>query len=111
MLIWLNAFLLTQIVEMPIYVFGMGKEKPLTTRLAVAFCASALTHPIVWYIFPMLRPSGMSFITMAVAAEIFAVGVEALYLHWCRMPRPLLWAFLANAISVSIGLLIRFWGS
>jgi len=109
-ILWLKAFLLTQLLEMPVYVFGMGKEKSLPSRLAIAFGASALTHPIVWFVFPRLRPVGVSFVAMLVVAEIFAVVAEAFYLRWCGVRRAFLWSLLANAFSVAIGLAIRFWG-
>src|SRR5262249_35014609 len=55
---WIYAFLFTQAVEVPIYVFALrgGPETPpqraLAKRVLIAFGASALTHPIVWFVIP-----------------------------------------------------------
>ncbi len=110
MMLWLQAFALTQVLEMPVYLFATRGETSWFTRFIVAFGASALTHPIVWFVFPKVWPF-RSFFWMIVAAEIFAVVAEALYLRWCRVPRPWVWALVANGFSLSVGLVIRFWGA
>jgi hypothetical protein len=110
---WFWAFLFTQVVEMPIYILGAR------TRWDEAFTASALTHPVVWFVFPRIfavifgMPS-LSFVesrtqywTMVVFAEVFAVAAEALYLAWLEKDRPFLWSLVANGASVSLGLLSR----
>jgi hypothetical protein len=43
------------------------------------------------------------FLAFAVLCEGFAVGVEAAYLWGMKVPRPVVWAFVANAASASIG--------
>ena len=43
---WLFAFAITQAVECPIY------TRVFRVRLPVAFAASALTHPVVCFVFP-----------------------------------------------------------
>ncbi|MBL8975851.1 MAG: hypothetical protein JNK56_34935, partial [Myxococcales bacterium] len=40
-------------------------------------------------------------------AESFAVVAEALLLRALRVPRPLLWALVANATSAGLGMLLR----
>ena len=110
MMLWFKAFLLTQLMEMPLYLFATRNQYSWGSRLAIAFGASALTHPIVWLVFPVLWPF-RSFFWMIVAAEIFAFVAEALYLRWCRVPRPWIWALVANGFSLSVGLVIRFWGA
>jgi len=98
---WLSAFLFTQVVEMPIY-----------ARLAragwiAAFGASALTHPIVWFVIPALVPG--DYWVMVAVAETFAVVAEALYLHFgFQVRRALLWSLLANASSASLGMMSRY---
>ena len=93
---WLIAFGLTQVLEVPVYT--------RVTTVKTAFLASALTHPVVWFVFPLLPlPYGV----MVFAAEVFAVVVEALWLRWNGVPRALLWSFLANAFSASVGLALR----
>jgi len=102
MIRWLGAFAITQLVEVPIY------ARALKGHLGVAFAASALTHPVVWFAFPILgRSYGIVYLHMVLLAELFAVTFEALWLHHHDVERPLLWSIGANASSVAIGLGIR----
>ncbi len=98
---WLTAFLFTEIVEVPIY------WRALACSLLAAFGASAITHPIVWFVFfaPWWRAG---YLTRVVAAEIFAWLVEAAYFRFLwHKRRTLLWSAVANAASLSLGLLSR----
>ncbi len=97
MIAWAIAFAFTQAIEVPIYL--------RVTGLKVAFLASALTHPIVWFVFPALWPGG--YVSMVVAAELFAWGAEALWLRAHRVERAALWSFIANAASFCIGMALR----
>jgi hypothetical protein len=113
---WLGAFLFTQVVEIPIYLWGLYRarlELGWAARLAVAFGASALTHPIVWFVFPRLwrtleQPGG--YWGMVAAAEAFAVIAEAIYLVGARVKpgQAFLWALFANGASVCLGFWSRF---
>jgi uncharacterized membrane protein YfcA len=96
---WAVAFALTQALEMPIY-------WRVSRSLRVAFFASALTHPLVWFVFPMLEAL-VPWIAAMVAAEVFAVLVEALWLRRNGVPRPLLWSVVANTFSATCGLVLR----
>ena len=111
---WAFAFVFTQVVEMPIYMRGL-RVSPLK-----AFGASALTHPVVWFVipsvwsalygwaarsgFPALSPSAQ-FIGYGVLAEGFAVAGEAAYFHALGVKKALRWSLAANAVSAVIGLL------
>lgn len=97
---WLAAFVFTQLVEVPIYAVG------LRTSIPAALGASAITHPIVWFVlFPFLPlPHGW----LTVVAEAFAVLVEAAYFAVLfHRRRAWAWALLANAASLGTGLLSR----
>jgi hypothetical protein len=99
---WLTAFAFTQIVEVPIW------RRALDGRTLVAFGASTLTHPIVWFVFPHL---GLSPGMMLLSCETFAVVVEALYMRVFGLRRALLWSLAANGASCGLGLLSRYlWG-
>ncbi len=116
---WLAAFTLTQAIEMPIYL-----AKPLRRRVAVAFGASALTHPIVWWVLPVLwlrvglpswtRGDLLALQPAAVVAwaafilyvEGFAVIVEGLYFKLLGVRHPFRWSFIANLASYSVGALL-----
>ena len=96
---WLLAFAFTQVVEVPIY------RRALGGRTLVAFGASALTHPIVWFVFPELPLPG--YVAMVVAAETFAWLVEAAWLRAFGLERALAWSAIANAASLGLGLASR----
>lgn len=130
---WLSAFALTQLVEIPIYARALRARESdsrapentnhrlpasdanptlpthlrtsfLATRLTLAFLPSALTHPLVWFVFPRLP---LSYLPMVVCAELFAICAEAALLRALRVPRALAWSLLANAASLDVGLLLR----
>ncbi len=127
MLRWLIAFAFTQLVEVPVYaraIEGQRVARSLPAASAIAFGASLITHPVVWFVIPSwwadlyLRvidrapwatiPSPMArYVAMAVVAETFAVLVEAAYLRAWRLRRALWWALAANALSLSLGLASR----
>lgn len=120
---WLAAFFFTQAVEVPIYVVALWRGSPargagpeasaaearsLLALYLIGFGASALTHPIVWFMFPRLPID--SYVTMVACAEVFAVVVEGVYLRALgvvRLRRGLMLSLLANAASASLGLACR----
>jgi uncharacterized RDD family membrane protein YckC len=97
---WLVAFVFTQMVEVPVYSRGLG------VGLVSAFGASAITHPILWFvIFPYLP---LSYLWLTVVGEAFAFLVEAAYFGFLfRRRRALLWSALANGASFGVGMLSR----
>lgn len=99
-LAWLAAFAFTQAVEVPVYRRG-------GCSWAGAFGASAITHPVVWFvIFPLLR---VGYAERIVVAELFAVLVEALWLRVAlKRPRALGWSLAANGLSFGLGMLSRY---
>jgi hypothetical protein len=99
---WLAAFVFTQIIEVPIYTRWL-RCSPL-----VAFGASAITHPIVWFGF--FHPAWHApYALKLVLAEVFAWLVEAAYFGLIlRQRRVLLVALVANAASLGVGLLSRW---
>jgi hypothetical protein len=115
---WLSAFAFTQAVEIPLYVAAVRRsvrrgatQKPLAlaAQIALAFGASAVTHPIVWFLIPRI-PAG-SYAEMVARAELFAVLVEAFYFYALEvfdLRRALLWSLLINGASAGLGLLSRW---
>lgn len=104
---WLSAFLFTQAVEVPIYA-RMMETGPLPQRLRRAFVLSLVTHPVVWFVFPTLLPQ--SYVAMVLAAEVFAISVEAAILtRW--MPQKAFYciglSLVANGCSAGFGMLCR----
>jgi hypothetical protein len=97
---WLAAFIFTQLVEVPIYVRGLG-VRPVT-----AFGASLITHPLLWLGVSHPAAPG-TYLQRVVVAEVAACLVEAVYFGRQGARRALLWSLLANAASLALGLLSR----
>lgn len=106
---WLAAFVFTQIVELPIYLVAIARSRGTTSfprDAVVAFGASAITHPIVWFVFPALFPA-RAYVAMIASAEVFAVVVEAAWLRAFGVRRALAWSIVANGTSFGLGMLSR----
>lgn len=106
---WLKAFGLTVLVELAVAWPLLKRHEPVAWRAAgLIVFAQVASHPAVWFIFPEL---GLSFQTMVVAAESWAVLSEMLfYLLVFRgtTPREAFGvAALANGASYGLGILIR----
>lgn len=120
---WVSAFLFTQAVEIPVYVTLLRRalsadlaERPrgLPLQILLAFGASAITHPVVWFVLPELPPSfldpGAAYVEYVVRAESFALVIEALYFYTlcaARFRHALFASLLANGLSASIGMASR----
>ena len=102
---WLSAYLLTQSVEIPIYVMAT-RGRPWRARLVIAAAASQLTHPMVWFVIPAIP--WPSYDAYFLGAEGFAVLAEAFLLWGIGARSPLLWSLAANAGSVAVGSLLRY---
>lgn len=114
---WFDAFVFTQAVEIPAYVLAIrhaqrtghaDRPRTLFWQIVLAFGASAITHPQVWYVIP--RIPSTSYVEYLIRAETFAVVVEAFYFysfHIVYMRRALAWAFVVNALSAGLGFLSR----
>jgi hypothetical protein len=97
---WLAAFLFTQIIEIPIYMRGLGCSP------GRAFGASLLTHPVVWFVFS--HPAiPAPYLARVAAAELFAWLAEAAYFRRWGARRALFWSLVANAASATLGLTSR----
>jgi hypothetical protein len=103
---WLLAFAFTQLIEIPIYNYALREFNfSRLKRFAVAFGASAITHPVVWFAFPRWMPNTP--VVMLIASELFAIVVEAAYLRAFRLSRSLGWSLVANSLSFGISIFSR----
>jgi hypothetical protein len=100
---WLAAFLFTQVVEVQVPIYGYA----LRGRALVAFGASALTHPIVWFVIPRVWHGG-GYLGLVAVSEAFAILAEAFYMKKAGLAHPLRWSIAANLASSSLGLTSRF---
>ena len=102
---WLRAFLLTELIEAPIYCFGL-RNWPWPIRFVWAFGASLLTHPIVWW---SITTFGQDrYWRIVTGSELFAVLTEAVYLRVLGVPRAFEWSLVANGTSYGFGLACQF---
>lgn len=97
---WLLAFAFTQLVEVPLYRYVLG------CSLARAFGASALTHPVIWFVlFPLL---GWDHVAKVWLAEAFAWSAETLWFaRTYGLGRSAMASLSANAASFALGMLCR----
>jgi hypothetical protein len=97
---WLIAFLFTELVEVPIYSVG------LRVGILPALGASAITHPLLWFVF--FPHVDLSYQAKLVVSELLVFLIEAAYFAFLfRRKRALLWSALANGASLGLGMLSR----
>lgn len=101
---WLYAFAFTQAVEIPIYM------RPLKGRYVVAFGASAITHPLLWFVAGRIHffqdQNGIycaeGLVVLVEAAWIYAFGVRP-------ASQALVWSGVANGMSFALGLVSHYY--
>ncbi len=115
---WAYAFVFTQLVEVPLYLRALkavDEPRGAARRGAIAAGASAITHPVVWFVAPWLSErcahdpsSPAAYVTMVVVAEAFAVAVEARWLRRFGVRAPWRCSLVANGTSLALGLACRY---
>ena len=102
---YLWVFLKTCALESPFY-FLIFRRQGYSYALGALFVANLLTHPAVYFVFPWLFNS---YLTMALAAEVFAPLVEAVFValavrgSGARPVFAVIWVILANLFSWQMG--------
>jgi hypothetical protein len=97
---WAVAFAFTEIVEVPIY------RRILDAKLIEAFGASAITHPVLWFVYVPLVRGHLSYAAYAALGETLVVLVEAAYFAFAfKRKRALVASLAANSASFALGLL------
>lgn len=106
--LWIRAFSLTLLIELLLAVPMLGRVAGWQRRVSAVVFGQLVTHPAVWFIFPLLGWSQQVFL---IVAESWAVLLEcALYrtvfpsLPWSKA---LAVAALANAGSFAVGQVLR----
>jgi hypothetical protein len=106
--LWPGAFLLTIASELAVAVPLLGPSCPLARRAGAVLLGQCITHPLVWFAWPLL---GLPRPLYLLCAEAFAVAAELvvyrLALAELAWPRAVAAASLANAASIAVGLLLR----
>lgn len=113
---WLAAFLITQLVEVPVYLHpsggGLWRRGEGLKSLSRALTPTCATHPLIWWpLHDLARLSRWTYLEYFCVAEGLTVAMEA-WLAWALgARRPLRAALLANALSVSVGWALRTLGA
>lgn len=103
---WLLAFIATALIEVPIVV-AATRDLGLTLKLRslVVLGAQALTHPLVWFVFPRLPGSAEAWFW---CSELTAVVLEGVLYARALTGLGALRAFglaaVANAVSLGVGI-------
>ena len=109
---WLRAFALTALIEIPIVVLLTRRTAfPAWRRGVIALFGQIATHPAVWFIFP--RIAGLTGRQATLLSELWAFLAEAcLYavaLPGVRPLRALGISAIANGTSYGLGLALCAW--
>ena len=108
---WETAFLLTQLIEISaalllyqVIQFNVNKKIQRNKLIGLVFCASTITHPILWFIlYPWSLELELSYDSFIVIGEGYVWFVEGLLYKVGKVPFPFLWSLLLNATSYIIG--------
>ncbi len=104
-LAWLRAFAFTELVEAPLYRRLLGVE------WRVALGASAITHPLLWIVLPLVWPHvSIPWGALVLVAAAIVVLVEAAFFHLAAEIAPrraLLASLVTNAASATLGASLR----
>jgi hypothetical protein len=93
------AFAFTEIVEVPIY------RRMLGSGFLEALGASAVTHPLLWFVFVPAVRAHLSYMQYASIGEALVVLLEALWFRWLFQRKgALLGSLAANGASYLLGL-------
>ena len=95
--LWLNAFLLTLLIEIPIY-FSCIRGK-VWERLLLSYAPTGLTHPPLWFLFPWGQ---YDYLFLYVSSELLVLLVEGSYLKLMKVDKPFKLAFTANIFSALV---------
>lgn len=102
---WLVAFAWTLALELPVYTLLLERHvSGWRTLCALVVAVNAITHPLLWFVFPRLSPyawyllAGEACVTVAEAALVLAV------MRPRRPGRALAASLAANAVSTVLGL-------
>lgn len=92
---------MTEAVEAPIYLFA-GRRLPLPQRWGLALGTSALTHPLLWWLFP---ENADLYVPAVVIGETLVILAEGLLAKLAGLSHPWFWSAAANVSSVLLGFL------
>ena len=93
---WKLAFLITLLIEMPIYFLFMKVKASVHEKIFLSFAPTGITHPLLWFLVPW---GEYDYSMLVVTGELAVFLIEGLYLKMMRVENPFLIALIANLIS------------
>jgi len=102
------VFLQSNILEFPVFLPYLMRERTLFQSMALVTCLNAITHPIVFFFIMNLK---MTFLFNILAAETFAVLAEAYAMSKItgdQYRTSLVISFCANFLSWQLSPMITF---
>ena len=108
---WSRSFLITLVIEVPIFALIVRRQVPLWRGALAGAAGSCLTHPLLWFAWPFVVHDYTLYI---LSGELIVATVESLTFFALARPIPLTRAiaasFIANAASFGGGILLRLLG-
>lgn len=106
--LWLRAFSLTLLIELLVAVPLLRGVAGRQRRVSAVIFAQLVTHPAVWFIFPLIGWSQPIYLLVAESwAVLLECGLYLLAFPALRWSKALGVAALANAASFAVGQLLR----
>ena len=110
--LWLHAFLLTLVIEVPVFVlvwrFGRSLRRPLWRIAAAGAAGTVLTHPLLWFVWPRVVTDYNMYV---LTGEVIVAVVESFTFFALARPitlrRAIAASLLANGASYGIGVLVQ----
>lgn len=106
---YLFALFLTLTIESLLFLLLTRKSIPPGKALLSCFAANLVTHPLVWFAFPVLGPY-IGYPAQIAVSELFAFSAEALIytqlLRPMRLEEAAAISLICNLASFAIGLAI-----
>jgi hypothetical protein len=106
---WLSAFVLTHLVEGPVYALWMRPDHPVPAALLRSAVLQTTTHPVLWCGFFDLMDLVGGYTPAVILAEAAVIAAESALLAWmwpeARAVRVAGAAVSANVLSTVVGLL------
>lgn len=104
---YIAAYSLTLVSETLLLMLLLKNKNPVRRIILISAAANTITHPLVWFMFPLL---GMPYPLQIGVSELFAVGTEGLIIYAWLFPRigvrqALLLSLACNLLSFSLWML------
>lgn len=112
-LAWMRAFALTLVTELAVAVPLFSRYLPsLPKRLTLVTFAQLSTHPIVWFVLPLLHlPRGPFLVTAETWAWLAETVLYTLAVPALPTRQALVVSLAANAVSLVVGISLRALGA